>query len=431
MEHHTDRSSRSGDEKAPGGPPSVPTDDDDCDYMYSGPDSADELEGLVPPSDARGTASSSREETGTGGSHRFEFVHVGGGGDRSPRFCCCRGATILRSGASFLVGFVAAAALFRTASHSPIVGDGATPEADGGKSALRPAVLDGDGHRPMSYTCPDWHPLTDDPQGSEGLFEECYKSSLWDDPSGFRNATKFDGWNKDYATAKDLMTDWKVRMFGDNLRSGDSIYESACGVGLNLLMTLEILAEERGIHNLTVYGNEYIRKSARAAAKILEGESPEGTSLGSICAADSTNLSFVPPDSMDLVYTGYIDPLQDPLDLNGQDSDNSLSLKFCRNRDDEALYEALAHKEQRAQEDWFAAWLGEMLRIVKPGGVVIVEEVARPQCKSHGDYGGVEKVWWAEAVLTYGWDVEPRSVQTEASKKDGSRYNVIMRRNNR
>eukprot|EP00592_Proboscia_alata_P004759 CAMPEP_0194379492 /NCGR_PEP_ID=MMETSP0174-20130528/40073_1 /TAXON_ID=216777 /ORGANISM="Proboscia alata, Strain PI-D3" /LENGTH=304 /DNA_ID=CAMNT_0039162265 /DNA_START=120 /DNA_END=1034 /DNA_ORIENTATION=+ len=128
----------------------------------------------------------------------------------------------------------------------------------------------------------------------------------------------FDGWNRNYFVSKEQMLTWKLSTFGRHLKSGDIIYESACGIGLNLLMTLDLLDENLGITNLTVYGNDYLEESVNTANKILEAaiSSPDqriierlGSKKGSICWGDSTNLEFVPSDAFDLVFTGYIDPL--------------------------------------------------------------------------------------------------------------------------
>lgn len=42
---------------------------------------------------------------------------------------------------------------------------------------------------------------------------------------------------------------------------------------------------------------------------------------------------------------------------------------------------------QLRQEEFFAKWVGEMIRIAKPGKPVIVEHVSRPKCESLGDWG--------------------------------------------
>ena len=116
---------------------------------------------------------------------------------------------------------------------------------------------------------------------------------------------EFDGWGKTYSWVKQGMYHWKSSRFPKNLKDGDTIYESACGIGLNLVMTMEILQEVKGVNNIIVYGNEYIPSSANTSNKILDALLPQlNATRGSVCAADSTNLNFIPANSFDLVFTG-------------------------------------------------------------------------------------------------------------------------------
>ena len=91
------------------------------------------------------------------------------------------------------------------------------------------------------------------------------------------------------------------------------MYESACGIGLNLYSNLEILQEDSGITNITIYGNEYIKESvddgnlmldALLEAQELDGAPPNHK--GMICHGDSTDLEHVPANAFDIVFTGYI-----------------------------------------------------------------------------------------------------------------------------
>jgi hypothetical protein len=116
----------------------------------------------------------------------------------------------------------------------------------------------------------------------------------------------FDNWGHSYETVKQGMYSFKSTYFPPFLKDGDSIYESACGIGLNLFMTLEILEEAKGIENLFVYGNEYLKVSADKANAVLDHMAPGHGRKGMICPGDSTNLDFVPSNAFDLVYTGYI-----------------------------------------------------------------------------------------------------------------------------
>lgn len=117
--------------------------------------------------------------------------------------------------------------------------------------------------------------------------------------------TNFDDWDRTYEQVKNGMYHWKSTRFTP-LESGDSIYESACGIGLNLYMTLEILQETRNITHLVVYGNEYLKISADKANAVMEQIAPAEATKGVICPGDSTDLPFVPSNAFDLVYTGYL-----------------------------------------------------------------------------------------------------------------------------
>ena len=121
----------------------------------------------------------------------------------------------------------------------------------------------------------------------------------------FRN-TDFEEWGKDYDTVKQGMYHWKSTRYPDYLKDGDSIYESACGIGLNLYMTLEILQEVKGIENLFVYGSDHIENNAAKADAVFNNIAPAHGQKGVICPGDSVNLYFVPDNSFDLVYTGHI-----------------------------------------------------------------------------------------------------------------------------
>lgn len=88
----------------------------------------------------------------------------------------------------------------------------------------------------------------------------------------------------------------------------------------------------------------------------------------------------------------------------------------------------LAELDQKAQEDWFAKWASEIIRIVRPGGGIVIENIAFPQCDNVADWGGVDKKWWAEAVSKYGWNVDNSSIVTEDSLDDERRYHLFMKK---
>ena len=283
-------------------------------------------------------------------------------------------------------------------------------------------------------TCPQEPPppSDNDKQGNFDEYIEADKTKLTatgelaERAEDYRNQG-YDGFSKNFAQAKENIYDYVQEYFVPALRNGGgSIYESACGTAANLLMTLEIIAES-GVKNVTVYGSEYIADSVTIARQMIEAHMPEGFYMGSICQADSTNLEHVPSNSMDVTFTGYIDPLVDPLDLH-PDEGISDSIARCKSADHE-----IAEKEQKAQEQWFARWVTEMVRITKPGGSLIVEDVAKPICEIYRDWGGVSQAWWPKAVADYGWDIRVDSITFGPAarspvKYKGRRYNVAMRK---
>ena len=218
-----------------------------------------------------------------------------------------------------------------------------------------------------------------------------------------------------------------------------TIYESACGVGLTLFVILQLLQEHYNITGLQVYGNEYIEENVVTANQFydsLELEQVLNIQKGRICRGDSTNLSsFVPSNAFDVVMTGYIDPIADPLNLHLPRKTHKQICKSNRRK-----HKKLMQQEQALIEDWFAAWTTEMVRIAKPGATIILESISKPRCQV-GDWGGVDPNWWAsQATHTkYGWAggnddiaIDPASVETMAfdpqnrHKGIRNRYNVRM-----
>ncbi|KAL7577373.1 hypothetical protein ACA910_002102 [Epithemia clementina (nom. ined.)] len=238
-----------------------------------------------------------------------------------------------------------------------------------------------------------------------------------------------------YSEMKDKTFAWKRDFFGTALQSGDHLYESACGQGLNLFLTLETLHECCNLTNLTVHGNDYLPQSIHVAHRIFQQEQAPWFHRGHLCTGDSTNLSFVPSNSMDLAYTGFIDPLLDPLHLMDGHANASLGEvvemieEICASRD--PVVRKLAQRMQQLQEDWHAQWVSELVRIVKPGKYIVIEDVGWPACSFYTEWGGVETDWWAQAVDIYHWDVDVESIQILEEKPYvwyDNRYNVVMRK---
>jgi hypothetical protein len=198
---------------------------------------------------------------------------------------------------------------------------------------------------------------------------------------------EFDNWGHTYDEVKHGMYSWKSRYFKD-IKSNDIIYESACGIGMNLYMTLEIIQHVLGVTNITIYGNDYVPQSVQIAQSIYSEVNstmlPASFGrLGSICEADSTQLGFIPSNSFDLVYTGYISPLFDPLQLNQTTTDENFVQynAYCeqlQHHGTNTTVSKMAAKAQQRQNDWYGKWVGEMVRIAKPGAPIIVEQVSYP-----------------------------------------------------
>jgi len=168
--------------------------------------------------------------------------------------------------------------------------------------------------------------------------------------------------------------------------------------------------------------------------------------LGSpLCIGDATNLFFVPSESFDLAFTGYIDPLEDALNLQEVLGHELINEDLCGEEQEEGdedkevneldwALKKLNMLDQEAQEDWHASWVSELIRIAKKGKPIIIEEVAHPRCNAPSDWGGVSKEWWTEvAVSKYGWDVDVNSIYIENMMKtkgeNSGRYIVYMEKN--
>ena len=236
----------------------------------------------------------------------------------------------------------------------------------------------------------------------------------------------FDGWRRDYETFKETKRKMVSQMF-KSLRPGDSLFEVACGIGFNLLMTVEIL-KEIGIEDINVYGIDYVQSSVDLANQILEISLPPiKSNLGSpICRGDASNLFFVEDESFDMVFTGYIDPITDPLGMESELGREPEIEDFCDGKKGDWEKKMLAKLDQKKQEDWYSSWVVEMIRIAKKGAPIIVEEISLPFCEDPNDWGGVSKKWWTEAISTYDWDVDVDSMVFDDSR---SRYTVFMRKN--
>uniref|UniRef100_A0A7S2W9F6 Methyltransferase domain-containing protein n=1 Tax=Eucampia antarctica TaxID=49252 RepID=A0A7S2W9F6_9STRA len=261
-------------------------------------------------------------------------------------------------------------------------------------------------------------------------YEDNNKENI--DVSKFREWAYTDGIDDGYEKRKLHLSHWKVDMFSSSLKSGDMIYESATGLGTNLALTLELLSEHKGINNLQVYGNDMIESSVERAKELFTVNNFDGSTIGEFCVADSTHLFHVPSNSFHLAYSGYVDPLDNPLDFEKSGSEqkyDDLCDSAIKQHDDEHWQEPeLARLAQDIQNDWYGLWVSELVRITKPGGTIAIEDIAPPYCQDRADWGGVTREWWIDANKRYDWGIETGSFffadSDEALK--GKRYHVVM-----
>ena len=249
-------------------------------------------------------------------------------------------------------------------------------------------------------------------------------------------AMTLDGWGITLNEVKELLRPWKEKVFVENIEPGDSVYESAMGIGMNLVISAEIL-KENNIDGLTLSGNDYMAESIAIANSVWD-ENKDLKQLahkGFFCRADSSHLDYIPDNRFDFVYTGYIDPIVDPLHVLPAsltvEEKWAKDVKLCKS--DDKKRQRLAKKAQKAQNEWFAGWVEHLIRIAKPGKVIAIESGAESLCTNPEDWGGVDKSWWKGAISTYRWDVDPTSLYFQDISPQGNwkdtRYHVMMRKN--
>ena len=284
-------------------------------------------------------------------------------------------------------------------------------------------------HPARVFECPTHIPVAANDRSD--YFEWYDKDYLRKDSlDNFREET-YGGRAQTYNDMKEMMYNHKALVFGPELKNGDMIFETACGEGFNLLITLEVLQEEYGI-NVTASGIDYVPQSIELANKVFDLVLPQ--QKGSFCWGDATNLSTIPDNTFDLAYTGAVDVITDPLhlwpDLESSDEQCSKSAEFC-NEEDPLLY-AVAVREQKLQEDWHSAWIKELIRIAKPGALIVVEDVAFSVCSAQDipmdeGWGGVDPEWWLVAPYLYDWGIYVSSMRGHRSWYM-NRYNVSFRK---
>ena len=171
----------------------------------------------------------------------------------------------------------------------------------------------------LNYDCPRYQvPFDNFDRASIDRYSftvDKYTQDLRDFKSKMHSYT-FDKSERTYDEFKASIRDWVVETIVPHLKTGDSIYGSEFGVGLNLYATLEILKEEADIKGIHVYGSDYSESNVRVAERIFEEIPPSSARKGIFCEANPTKLSFIPSNSFQLVSTGYLRyEMQSLLDL--------------------------------------------------------------------------------------------------------------------
>ncbi|KAG7349205.1 hypothetical protein IV203_011802 [Nitzschia inconspicua] len=280
-------------------------------------------------------------------------------------------------------------------------------------------------------------PILDSTHAAHDVFQERDKFV----GQKLQSSTPLPDWNNQtYDKVKSALYPWKMSHVVPYLQNGSSVYVSGTGTGVALYMTVDTVHQETNISGLTLFGNDWHLDNVVTTTKLLE-TAPGYLSPSTICQADSTNLSHVPSDAFDMVYTGSLQPLLDPLDLGTDQRDaNSKYSQLCEavrnNHDDESDSSStfwMAHElhqiMQQRQADWLGRWVNEMVRIAKPGAPIVVENVQIGESVCNIGGGVVQSFWKTHASEnTYNWNVDLASVIWEIDPIVTFRYNVVMRK---
>ena len=225
--------------------------------------------------------------------------------------------------------------------------------------------------------------------------------------------------NVTYHTLKEQMTAWRTLKYIPSLKkTGANILELNCGLGLNLFMTYEIIQQSQqpkdNIRDVHLYGtttstttsttaDESIGTAVTANAlldTILQKEANfvGGGKRGIICPTvlrtnrqnrmydhntyDAPDLSFIPDNSFDLVYTSDIPLARDiwDTDLMSNQEFVNRQVDLCRTKDTDWKSSSLYQVSQEQQESIYGRQVAEMIRITKPGNVIAIEHVPMPFC---------------------------------------------------
>jgi hypothetical protein len=310
------------------------------------------------------------------------------------------------------------------------------------------------------FTCPAVTPPTPNDAATVPTFD-------WngDQVSSFFDTTM------SYEEAKNAMRDFVADHIVPYLpkdRNQFALYEASCGNGWNSWLIIDVL-QEMMVQNfsensymgdnvptstvVTVYGNDPDAQAVAAANALWQQKvqehhnlSPPVVVVNTICQAESINLSHVPSNAFDVVLTGQLQFLQDPLEFSTDDNNKSRYRQVCHNAattrgqksnalpsDDTWMADKLYSILHQRRDDHIGQSVAEMARIAKPGAPILLEHLSLLSfCEmvenGKGMMGGVDRDFWKAHAKqdTYGWNVDPDSVVLENDQMDASRYHVFM-----
>ena len=129
-------------------------------------------------------------------------------------------------------------------------------------------------------------------------------------------------------------------------------------------------------------------------------------------------------------------PLEDPLGFGGSPADradryqSTCRLGGVRNEENDIPFKTTAQEAQEAQEQLTVKWVTDMMRVARPGGLIVIENLSVPYCESPDDLGGVSQDWWSTVVQEHeeAWQVDPTSLHMKIDGLRSWRYHVAMRR---
>ncbi len=123
--------------------------------------------------------------------------------------------------------------------------------------------------------------------------------------------------------------------------------------------------------------------------------------------------------------------MPNPLDFTGpSDQWFTKYQNICTSEEHDWQGIPLKDVAQETQEAWFASWLGDMARVVKPGGLLVLENLAVPFCENLKDEGGVPRDWWATVAQSHQeeWTIDHTTITLGNDDLRNWRYHVVMRK---